>query len=182
MVCNADEGDPGAFMDRSILEGDPHSIIEGMMIAGYAIGANKGYGITGLVGGLASSTAVTLSMSHESKIHKKIVSPFVIAVVLASATSFIRVMAEVAVVNNNLLKLVIIPLGIMGLVGYLCAFLLYLRGKGKEVKAKEVKFKQPFSTSSALKFGLFFLLIVFVAKVAQIIAGSTGIYFASLLS
>ncbi|MGN1298919.1 MAG: NADH-quinone oxidoreductase subunit NuoF, partial [Candidatus Scatovivens sp.] len=43
VVCNADEGDPGAFMDRSILEGDPHCVIEAMMIAGYAIGANKGY-------------------------------------------------------------------------------------------------------------------------------------------
>lgn len=43
VLCNADEGDPGAFMDRSVLEGDPHSIIEAMAIAGYAIGANKGY-------------------------------------------------------------------------------------------------------------------------------------------
>ncbi|NLL84534.1 MAG: NADH-quinone oxidoreductase subunit NuoF [Lentisphaerae bacterium] len=43
MVCNADEGDPGAYMDRSTLEGDPHSIIEAMTIAGYTIGANKGY-------------------------------------------------------------------------------------------------------------------------------------------
>ncbi|MGG1610948.1 NADH-quinone oxidoreductase subunit NuoF [Paenibacillus phoenicis] len=43
MICNADEGDPGAFMDRSILEGDPHSVLEGMAIAGYAIGANHGF-------------------------------------------------------------------------------------------------------------------------------------------
>ena len=43
VACNADEGDPGAFMDRSILEGDPHAIIEAMAIAGYAIGATKGY-------------------------------------------------------------------------------------------------------------------------------------------
>jgi len=42
MVCNADEGDPGAFMDRSVLEGDPHSLIEGMIIGGYAIGASEG--------------------------------------------------------------------------------------------------------------------------------------------
>jgi NADP-reducing hydrogenase subunit HndC len=42
MVCNADEGDPGAFMDRSVLEGDPHSVIEAMAIGGYAIGATKG--------------------------------------------------------------------------------------------------------------------------------------------
>ncbi|HSV93340.1 MAG TPA: NAD(P)H-dependent oxidoreductase subunit E, partial [Desulfobacterales bacterium] len=43
VVCNADEGDPGAFMDRSIIEGDPHSLLEGMTIAGYAIGARHGY-------------------------------------------------------------------------------------------------------------------------------------------
>ncbi|MCC8073492.1 MAG: NADH-quinone oxidoreductase subunit NuoF [Clostridiales bacterium] len=43
VVCNADEGDPGAFMDRSVLEGDPHCVIEAMAIAGYAIGATKGY-------------------------------------------------------------------------------------------------------------------------------------------
>ncbi len=43
VVCNADEGDPGAFMDRSALEGDPHSVLEAMAIAGYAVGANQGY-------------------------------------------------------------------------------------------------------------------------------------------
>ena len=43
LICNADEGDPGAFMDRSVLEGDPHSVLEGMIIAAYAIGANQGY-------------------------------------------------------------------------------------------------------------------------------------------
>jgi NADH:ubiquinone oxidoreductase subunit F (NADH-binding)/(2Fe-2S) ferredoxin/ferredoxin len=43
LICNADEGDPGAFMDRSILEATPHSVIEGMVIAGYAFGANTGY-------------------------------------------------------------------------------------------------------------------------------------------
>jgi len=43
MICNADEGDPGAFMDRAVLESDPHSVIEGMAIAAYAIGADKGY-------------------------------------------------------------------------------------------------------------------------------------------
>ncbi|HID55554.1 TPA: NADH-quinone oxidoreductase subunit F, partial [Candidatus Poribacteria bacterium] len=43
VVCNADEGDPGAYMDRAVLEGDPHSVIEGMLIGAYAIGASKGY-------------------------------------------------------------------------------------------------------------------------------------------
>ena len=43
LICNADEGDPGAFMDRSVLEGDPHSVLEGMAIAAYAIGCREGY-------------------------------------------------------------------------------------------------------------------------------------------
>ncbi|MFH0771690.1 MAG: NADH-quinone oxidoreductase subunit NuoF [Candidatus Omnitrophota bacterium] len=43
VICNGDEGDPGAYMDRSVLEGDPHSVVEGMIIAGFAIGATKGY-------------------------------------------------------------------------------------------------------------------------------------------
>jgi NADH-quinone oxidoreductase subunit F/NADP-reducing hydrogenase subunit HndC len=43
VLCNADEGDPGAFMDRSVLEGDPHAVLEGMIIAGFAIGARQGY-------------------------------------------------------------------------------------------------------------------------------------------
>ena len=43
IICNGDEGDPGAYMDRSILEGDPHAVLEGMMLAGYAIGAGKGW-------------------------------------------------------------------------------------------------------------------------------------------
>ena len=43
IICNGDEGDPGAFMDRSILEGDPNSVLEGMIIGAYGIGANQGY-------------------------------------------------------------------------------------------------------------------------------------------
>jgi NADH-quinone oxidoreductase subunit F len=43
LICNADEGDPGAFMDRSVLEGDPHAVLEGMVIGAYAIGADEGY-------------------------------------------------------------------------------------------------------------------------------------------
>src|SRR5690606_22887475 len=43
VVCNADEGDPGAFMDRSVLEGNPHAVLEGMILAGFAIGADEGY-------------------------------------------------------------------------------------------------------------------------------------------
>ena len=43
VICNGDEGDPGAFMDRSVMESDPHRVLEGMAIAGYAVGASQGY-------------------------------------------------------------------------------------------------------------------------------------------
>ena len=43
LICNADEGDPGAFMNRSLIEGDPHAVLEGMLIAAFALGASKGY-------------------------------------------------------------------------------------------------------------------------------------------
>ena len=43
IICNADEGDPGAFMDRSLAEGDPHSVLEGMIIGAYAMGSHQGY-------------------------------------------------------------------------------------------------------------------------------------------
>jgi uncharacterized membrane protein (DUF4010 family) len=164
-------------------------LVAGISFLGYilvkALGAKKGYGLTGLVGGLISSTAVTLSMAGESKRHKKVVSPFVIAVIIASATSFIRILLEVAVVNKDLLGMVAIPLGLMGFLGYLSVIGLYIR-KGKKTarkgKAKEIEFKQPFDIRVALKFGIFFVVIIFVAKLAGILAGSTGIYIASILS
>ena len=53
-ICNADEGDPGAFMDRSILEGDPHSVLEAMAIGGYCIGASMGYALPGLARPIAA--------------------------------------------------------------------------------------------------------------------------------
>lgn len=67
IVCNGDEGDPGAFMDRSVLESDPQSVIEGMAIAGYAIGANQGYIYVRAEYGLAITrlnTAIKLAKRH----------------------------------------------------------------------------------------------------------------------
>ena len=160
-------------------------LVAGISFLGYILvkflGAKKGYGLTGLVGGLVSSTAVTLSMSKESKAHKKIVIPFVLAVVIASATCFIRIILEVSVVNNSLLKVIIIPLGIMGVLGYFAAFALWLR-KDKSKKVKEIEFEQPFALGPAIKFGLFFAFIIFIARLAQLIAGSVGLYVTGVFS
>lgn len=160
-------------------------LVAGISFLGYILvkflGAKKGYGLTGLVGGLVSSTAVTLSMSKESKVHRKIIIPFVLAVVVASSTSFIRMILEVVIVNNSLTNQIIIPLGIMGVLGYVFAFALWLR-KDKSKKVKEIKFTQPFALGPAIKFGLFFALIIFIARLAYLVAGSLGLYFTGLLS
>lgn len=160
--------------------------IAGISFLGYILvkflGTNKGYGLTGFVGGLVSSTAVTLSMSGESKSHPGISRPFVVAVVIASSTTFIRMIVEVIVVNNNLLSSVLIPMGLMGVVGYLSAGLLYFKKTKKKTVDKKIEYTQPFAIGPALKFGLFFAFIIFISKLAQIIAGANGIYFASILS
>ena len=160
-------------------------LVAGISFLGYVLvklfGTKKGYGLAGFVGGLISSTAVTLSMAAESKKYKKITSPFVIAVVIASATSFIRILIEVMVINSSLVKMVIIPIGLMGLIGYLSAFVLYIK-KDRKQNPEKIKVSQPFNIMTAIKFGLFFALVIFVAKFAQIIFGQAGLYIASIFS
>jgi NADH-quinone oxidoreductase subunit F len=63
IVCNGDEGDPGAFMDGSILEGDPHSVIEGMLIAALAIGSNR------------DSSIFAMNMSRRAKVSERLLKP-----------------------------------------------------------------------------------------------------------
>jgi uncharacterized membrane protein (DUF4010 family) len=160
-------------------------LVAGISFLGYILvkilGAKKGYGLTGFVGGLVSSTAVTLSMSKESKEHRKFTIPFVIAVVVASSTTFIRIILEVLIVNSALLNSIILPMGIMAITGYLIALGLWFK-KSKTKKVKEIKFKQPFALGPAIKFGLFFALIIFVARIAQLVAGKVGLYFTGILS
>jgi len=160
-------------------------LVAGISFLGYflvkIIGPKKGYGILGFVGGLVSSTAVTLSMAGESNKSKKNVFPFVLATVIATCVMFIRVIFEVAVVNSSLLKSIILPMLAMSLFGLFIMFIFYKR-RHKGDKVKEVKFEQPFAIGPALKFGFLFALILFVSKVAQIMFGSTGIYVTSVLS
>jgi NADH:ubiquinone oxidoreductase subunit F (NADH-binding)/(2Fe-2S) ferredoxin len=66
VICNADEGDPGAFMDRSLLEGDPHSVLEGMAICAYAVGSNRGYMYVRAEYPLAVKTLITAIRQAEA--------------------------------------------------------------------------------------------------------------------
>ena len=68
VICNADEGDPGAYMDRSLLEGNPHRVLEGMIIGAYAIGANEGYVYVRDEYPLASNTSASPSTRRVKKV------------------------------------------------------------------------------------------------------------------
>ena len=144
------------------------------------VGAEKGLGLTGFLGGLVSSTAVTTSLAQESKRTTAVFRPFVLGVVIASSTMFLRVMLEVLVVNSSLIKFVALPLGVMALTGFIAAFIVW--NKEKKEHAKKIDFKSPFALLPAIKFGLFFAFVLFAAKLGQILYGSKGIYLASLLS
>ncbi len=160
-------------------------LVAGISFLGYIfvkfLGQKKGYGLTGFVGGLVSSTAVTLSMAHESKRFKKILAPFVVAVVVATSTSFFRILIEVIVVNKSLLVPLLLPMSLMALSGLLLAYALFRKPKKKK-QAKEIEFKQPFALGPAIKFGLFFAFIIFLSKVMQLVAGTAGIYITSVIS
>lgn len=159
--------------------------IAGINLFGYFLvkffGSKKGYGLTGFVGGLISSTAVTISMSEESKKIKNI-NPLLIATILASAVMFLRVIFEVAVINYTLLPILIIPLGGMALTALIIFIAIYRHKDKKEKKTKEVELKQPFALLPALKFGAFFAFILFLSRLMQIFFGKTGIYITSLIS
>src|SRR5690606_36463681 len=101
----------------------------------------KSHSIIGIVGGVISSTAVTLSMSKESK-GKKSVSPYAIATSIAMSIMFIRVLIEISIVNSSLLSSLLFPFIAMFLVGILSSF-YFLKKKEDKKDAKEIKFKQP---------------------------------------
>ncbi|MBU2589997.1 MAG: MgtC/SapB family protein [Nanoarchaeota archaeon] len=159
-------------------------LVAGISFLGYIfvkfLGQKKGYGLTGFVGGLISSTAVTISMAHESKRFKKILAPFVIAVVVATSTSFFRILIEVIVVNNKLLLPLLIPMSLMALSGLILIYALFKKTTKKNVK--EIEFKQPFALGPAIKFGLFFTFIIFLSKVMHLLAGTAGLYITSIVS
>ena len=145
------------------------------------LGPSKGIGITGLVGGLASSTAVTMTFSEKSKkINGKLTNVFALAIIVASNTMFLRILFEVLVLNRELLSALIAPLGLMSITGALFSY--YYLKINKTEKSENLKLKSPFALGPAIKFGVFFALILIISKAAQIYLGTKGIYLTSILS
>ena len=162
--------------------------ISGISFASYVaiklVGQRKGIALTGFLAGFISSTALAFSFSAESKKNQGIVSPYVLAVLVASTAMFFRVLLEVFVLNFELFKVMYLPIFIMGATGIALSF--YFWRKGDSVSGamdKDVlEMESPFSIVPALKFAAFFALILLVSKFALANLGSQGIYLTSFLS
>jgi uncharacterized membrane protein (DUF4010 family) len=161
-------------------------LISGLSFAGYVairlFGARRGLGLTGALGGLVSSTAVTLSMARRAKEHPEIVESATLAVMLASTVMFVRVILIVLVVNPSLVGDVAFPSGFAALGGLGVCLWLWLRSRGEKASAEELALSNPFELGQALQFALLFAAILLGSKAASVYLGTLGTYVAGLLA
>ena len=158
--------------------------ISGISFLGYVlmklVDAERGIGLTGLLGGLVSSTAVTMSLAERSQRHPNLGRTFALAIILAWAVMFGRVLIEVAVVNRALLLVLWVPIAAAALAGLLYVGVLnYTQRSGRQEK---VIIANPFELATALKFGLLYGLILLIARVGQLYWSNTGVYLSSALA
>lgn len=157
--------------------------ISGLSFVGYLltqmVDARQGVGLTGLLGGLVSSTAVTLTFTQRSREIRHLARPFALAILLAWTIMFGRVMVEVAVVNRPLLRFVWLPITAAGLAGLAYAIYLYFAERTDE--KSEVEVANPFELKKAIQFGALYGAILLAARAAEIYLGTTGIYLSSII-
>ncbi len=164
------------------------ALIAGVSFVGYVairiLGPGRGLAVTAIVGGLVSSTAVTMASAGRAKREPELVTPAALAILLASTIMTLRVLFEVAVVHRPLVAPLLLPIGAMFLVGAAASGLLYRRSSIQQVafSSEEVKFNNPFELGSAVKSGLLFALILLGAKAAQLYAGTKGMYLAAVFA
>ena len=160
-------------------------LIAGLNFLGYllvkVLGSEHGLVITGILGGLVSSTAVTLSFSQRSRQEPAMSSAFVLAIVVAWTIMFVRVVVMVGVVNRDLASGLAVALGCMAGAGLIVTLVLWRRGRGRETGVVSAG-ANPFELSEAIKFGLLFGIVTVVAKAAETYLGATGLYLAGALA
>jgi len=161
--------------------------ISGIGFLGYVLmkylGPERGIGITGLLGGLASSTATTLSFAGRSKTNAGLSTVLAQGILLASCVMFPRVLIEVAVVNPALVRQVVVPLATMLIAGGIAVYILRRRGRAEE-KADHggVELSNPLRLKTAITFGLVFAVVLVAVEAANEYFGSAGVYIASILA
>jgi uncharacterized membrane protein (DUF4010 family) len=144
------------------------------------VNVRHGITLTGLLGGLVSSTAVTLSFGRRSNEQSTFAAHFAIAITIAWAIMYLRVLVQVAVLNGALLATLWLPLLVAALVLGAYAAFLFLRHR--EDASQEVALANPFELRPALTFGALYALILLMSSAAQLYFGEVGLYISSALA
>ncbi len=154
-------------------------MIAAISFAGYiaikAVGDNAGIIMTGVAGGLASSTAVTVTLGEMAKEHPEKVAPLAAGALFASATMAARVLAVVAAVGTSILPAIALPIGLGGAALLATAF-YSLRQDSNGVESGRLKLTDPFELTTVLKFGLILTAITAATKLLTRIGSGQGVY------
>jgi uncharacterized membrane protein (DUF4010 family) len=159
-------------------------LVSGLSFIGYVamklFGKDRGIVLTGLLGGMVSSTAVTYSMAKKSKKETLLSANYATGVILASSVMFVRVLIIIGIINPELLKSLWLPLLLFATAGFIVTVFFY-RKMQTEILIEDI-LKNPFELKSALLFGAIFGVIIMLTTAAQVYFGDSGIYVASALA
>lgn len=159
--------------------------VSGIGFGGYVlmkiVGTQRGINITGVLGGIVSSTATTLSLSTQSKQNPALSRHFAQAIVLASTVMIPRVALILVVVNAALLPIIALPFAAMLLTGIIAVVVLR-SGAGRADGAEDVDVENPLKISTAVVFGLVFAVVLVIVTLAQEYLGNAGVYIAAMLT
>ena len=160
--------------------------ISGISYIGYFLvkwlGPQAGLAITGIVGGMASSTAVTTTMGANTRAIPNLENEAMTAATLANVVMLLRVALIVLVINPGLLYYLYLPLGVMFVAGTFVASYFYIRSKRISHQGQPIRLGSPFSIRPALTFGLLISVILAVSRIANYYASSAGLYITALFA
>ncbi len=146
------------------------------------IGPQQGIGLTGLLGGLVSSTSVTISLSERSRRDSWLSSSYSLAIIVAWSVMFIRAIVYVGILSQALLARIWLPLTAAGMIGLSYAWLI-TRSQPKISNEKEkMEFPNPLNLSTAIRFGVVYTIILVIARSAQLYFGDPGILISSAVA
>ena len=154
-------------------------LIAGISYLGYfavrILGNRHGPVLTGMFGGLVSSSALTINLSRFSKAHPGMQNAVSAGILTACGTMFMRTLILTSILNSALFLKLLPALVIMGFITYLAAYLLWKNAKEYK-KEEDIKLENPFQLGTAVKFGLFLVVIMLLSKILQTYFGELGTY------
>ena len=157
--------------------------VSAFSFAGYILikvyGTNKGVILTGMLGGILSSTAVVNTLATKSKESQASATPFVIASALACSTMFLRVLFEVSLLNLSIIAKLAFPMVLLAVAGFLSVSLMW---KKHDHSDTNLTFSSPLMLKPAIKFGIFYSFVLVVSNLSNIYFGPKGILVAALIT